>query len=203
MEAVRSVGSIFFPLDNELALLPGQLAPRQQNHLVHLSSHMPFATATKMIEALLDVHISKESARRIAERMGHALEQAQTEAADAPVAEERDPVGNGSHLAMSADGAMIGLQTGEWVEVRTLVIGEIAPEKVKKKACPTCREPLVVLSACGCRRLFTFGRSGATQAEGACRRAGLCRDGWGTVASRVYGSASSRCGAGSRFCSCR
>jgi len=95
MEAVRSVGSIFSPLDEELALLPGQLAPRQQNHLAHLSSHMPFATATKMMETLLDVHISKESARRMAERMGHALEDAQTEAANAPIAEEHAPACQG------------------------------------------------------------------------------------------------------------
>ena len=135
MEAVGSVGSIFSPLDEELALLPGHLAPRQPNHLAHLSSHMPFATATKMMETLLDVHISKESARRMAERMGHVLEDAQTEAADAPIAEEHVPTDPGPRLAMSADGAMIGLQTGEWVEVRTLVIGEIASKKAKKKAC--------------------------------------------------------------------
>ena len=56
---------------------------------------MPFATATKMMETLLDVHISKESARRMAERMGHALEDAQTEAANAPIAEEHAPACQG------------------------------------------------------------------------------------------------------------
>lgn len=133
MAAAQSVGRVFFPLDDELALLPGQLAPRQQNHLVHLASHMPFATATKMMEALLDIQISKESARRFTQRMGHALEHAQTEAADAPFQEEQEPVNASVHLAMSADGAMIGLETGEWVEVRTLVIGQIIPEGEQKK----------------------------------------------------------------------
>jgi hypothetical protein len=129
------VWAVLFPrLYEELALLPGQLAPRQQNHLVHLASHMPFATATKMMEALLDVHVSKESARRVAERMGQALEQAQTEAADTPFAEEHGSSLDCPRLVMSADGAMIGLQTGEWVEVRTLVIGEPSPEEKKKKA---------------------------------------------------------------------
>ncbi|MBV9712636.1 MAG: hypothetical protein JO011_17165 [Ktedonobacteraceae bacterium] len=113
--------------------MPGQLAPRQQNHLVHLASYMPFQTASRMMEELLEVQVSKESARRLTQRMGDALQQAQTEAADAPFEEEADAALLPSRLAMSADGAMIGLVGGEWVEVRTLVLGQIAPPE--KKTC--------------------------------------------------------------------
>src|SRR5207247_5599828 len=46
------VGKAFFPLDEELALLPGNLAPRQQEHLVHVASWMPFAQAARRLERL-------------------------------------------------------------------------------------------------------------------------------------------------------
>lgn len=143
MGAARSVGSLFSPLDEELALLPGQLAPRQQNHLVHLASYMPFETASQMLEELLDVHISKESTRRLTERMGHALEHAQTVAAKEPFQETSPTDAIPTGLAMSADGAMIGLVGGEWAEVRTLVIGEIKPAQEKKKQKRCQPEPRV------------------------------------------------------------
>jgi hypothetical protein len=49
MAPVPAVGRVFFPLDEELALLPGNLAPRQQEQLVHLASWMPFAKAAQKL----------------------------------------------------------------------------------------------------------------------------------------------------------
>ncbi len=46
-------GEGFFPLDEELRLLPGNLAPRQQEHLVHLACFMPFDKVAQMIEEIL------------------------------------------------------------------------------------------------------------------------------------------------------
>ena len=51
-ERAPVVERVFFPLDDELGLLPGNLAPRQQEHLVHLASWMPFAWAARMLEHL-------------------------------------------------------------------------------------------------------------------------------------------------------
>ena len=51
-------GAGLFPLDEELGLLPGTLAPRQQEHLVHLASCMPFKQAARMLGALLGVQVS-------------------------------------------------------------------------------------------------------------------------------------------------
>src|SRR5215469_12159587 len=53
----RSAGLVFSPLDEELGLLPGTLAPRQQEHLVHLASCMPFKQAAWMLGTLLGVQI--------------------------------------------------------------------------------------------------------------------------------------------------
>ncbi len=131
------MGSVFSPLDEELALLPGNLAPLQQDHVVHLASWMPFKKATAMMEKLLGVQISEETARRLTERMGEALEHAQTQEAQAPFQEEQEGACLPEPLAFSADGAMVGLVGGEWAEVRTLVMGKIKA-LVKKK--PLCQQ---------------------------------------------------------------
>src|SRR5512142_1610116 len=64
-EYVPPVGRVFFPLDEELGLLPGNLAPRQHEHVVHLASWMPFAWAVRMLDHLLGVQVSEETARRL------------------------------------------------------------------------------------------------------------------------------------------
>jgi hypothetical protein len=45
-------------------LLPGNLASRQQEHLVHLASWMPFDKAAQMIEELLGVQTNQETVRQ-------------------------------------------------------------------------------------------------------------------------------------------
>ncbi|GCE03511.1 hypothetical protein KDAU_08400 [Dictyobacter aurantiacus] len=49
-------------------MLPGHLPPRQQEHLTHLACFMPFAKAAQMLETLLGVHITRETARSLSER---------------------------------------------------------------------------------------------------------------------------------------
>ena len=75
---------VFFPLDDELGLLPGSLAPRQQEHLVHLASWMPFDKAAQMIEEILGVQTNEETVRQLTERMGACMEAAQAAESDAP-----------------------------------------------------------------------------------------------------------------------
>src|SRR6266567_540028 len=50
MGPAQTVGQVFFPLDEELALQPGCLTPRQQEHLTHLACWMPFARAAQMLD---------------------------------------------------------------------------------------------------------------------------------------------------------
>lgn len=80
MEPAPTAGRVFFPLDEELGLLAGALAPRQQEHLVHLASWMPFAHAARMMERLLGVQVSKEATRRLTEQVGGQVEAAEIEA---------------------------------------------------------------------------------------------------------------------------
>lgn len=137
MEAAPSVGRVFSPLDEELGLLAGALAPGQQEHLVHLASWMPFAQAARMMERLLGVQVSKETTRRLTEQVGGQIEAAETEEAKAPFQEDPAEQNQPGRLAMSADGAMISLVNKEWAEVRTLAIGQTkAPRRCAAKPEP-------------------------------------------------------------------
>lgn len=128
MELAPSVGSVFSPLDEELALLPGTLAPRQQGHLVQLGSWMPFRHASRVLEELLGVSISPETARRLCEEVGKRVEDQQTAQAQEPWKEEASTQEPPHRMVLSADGAMVPLRGGEWAEVRTLAIGEVPAE---------------------------------------------------------------------------
>lgn len=135
MGPARNVGRVFFPLDEELALLPGRLAPRQQSHLVQLASWMPFRSARQVLADLLGVQVSSETARRLCEHVGKQVEDVQTMAAQEPWKADPGQEKNHLRLVLSADGAMVPLRAGEWAEVRTLAIGEV-PD------CPTEHAPL-------------------------------------------------------------
>lgn len=124
-ERAPGVGRVFFPLDDELGLLPGNLAPRQHEHVVHLASWMPFAWAARMLDHLLGVQVSEETVRRLTEQVGARVEAAQTAQAKAPLQEEPQAKAVPTRLVMSADGACVPLLHGEWAEVRTVAIGEV------------------------------------------------------------------------------
>jgi hypothetical protein len=124
MEPVRSAEQGFFPLDEELALLPGNLAPSIEDHLSHLASWMPFRRAAQMLSRLLGVQESLATIRRHTETAGSLYEQQQTAAShESAPASDSVPIAN--RLVLSADGAYVGLIKGAWAEVRTLVIGEV------------------------------------------------------------------------------
>jgi hypothetical protein len=118
------VGKVFFPLDEELELLPGSLAPRQQEHLAHLACFMPFDKAAQMIGEILGVQTDEETVRRLTERMGAYMEAAQTAEGEAPSSPESKDQPSLQRCALSADGAMVSLVKKQWAETRTDAIGE-------------------------------------------------------------------------------
>ncbi len=118
------MGKVFFPLDEELGLLPGKLAPRQYEHLVHLACFMPFEKVVQMMEELVSVQMHEETVRRLTEQAGSWMEAVQTaeaQADDEPESQEELPL---QRCVFSADGAMISLVHKQWVETRTVAIGE-------------------------------------------------------------------------------
>ena len=89
---------------------------------------MPFRHASRVLEELLGVSISPETARRLCEEVGKRVEEQQTAQAQQPWKEEASTQETPYRLAISADGAMVPLTGGEWAEVRTLAIGEVPAE---------------------------------------------------------------------------
>ena len=69
----------FFPLDEELQLLPGHLTPSVQEGLVHLSTWMPFARAAKELRFFTHGTTTEPTVRRETAVAGAAYVAVQTE----------------------------------------------------------------------------------------------------------------------------
>src|SRR6266581_2296312 len=129
MEPALPVGEAFFPLDEELGLVSGGLTPRGEETLVRLASWMPFEQARELLQELLGMQVSKATAHRATLQTGEAAlavceaeeERLKQEVPQAPVEADKQ--------AMSGDGAFVHLVGGEWVEVKTLVLGEVTRTK--------------------------------------------------------------------------
>src|SRR5947208_7618757 len=129
MAPALPVGEAFFPLDEELGLLSGGLTPRGEETLVRLASWMPFEQAREMLQDLVGMRVSKATARRVTLATGKAalavceveVERLKQEVPQAPAGAEKQ--------ALSGDGAMVHLVGGEWVEVKTLALGEVTRNK--------------------------------------------------------------------------
>jgi len=121
------VGRGFFPLDERLELLPGNLSPYCHECSVRLGAWIPFEPVAQLLKDILGVQVSKASVVRDTEAAGAAYVAVQTEAADW-IEKEAPPAPFGaSKMVISVDGAMVPLQHGEWGEVKTLAVGEVPP----------------------------------------------------------------------------
>lgn len=121
-----SAGEAFFPLDEQLGLLPGSLTPRLHERLTLLGSLVPsFRRAATLLATLTGATVSEPTARRKTEQAGgagEAVERAERERLErempvAPAAPEKQ--------FLSVDGVFVPLVGGEWAQARTLVIGRV------------------------------------------------------------------------------
>jgi hypothetical protein len=125
MEYVRNAGRAFSPLDRELELLNGELTPRLQESVVRLSTWMPFGRAAKELRYFTRVEVSEATARRITEGAGSNYVEVQNQQVE-HILKQAPPSPPGPQVQLiSADGAMVHEVTGEWVEVKTVAIGEV------------------------------------------------------------------------------
>src|SRR5256712_2960230 len=92
-------GRGFFPLDEELGLLPGALTPRLHEHLVRLGSWMEFDPAATLLAALTGAQVTEATARRQTEAAGAILAACQgQEAASLERARPPAPAGRATKL---------------------------------------------------------------------------------------------------------
>jgi hypothetical protein len=173
MESAPSVGSAFFPLDEQLGLVSGGLTPRAEETLVRLSTWMPYEAARELLSDLLGVQVSKATARRATLHTGQAqlsvweaeVERLEQEAPQAPAG-----AGEADKQALSADGAMIHLVGGEWVEVKTLAIGEVT----RTRRGEVCTQHLTYCSRLGDVASFEHATLLHTHRRGLSRASEVC-----------------------------
>jgi hypothetical protein len=130
MVSAQPVKRAFFPLDEELALLPGQLTPFLQDQLAHLGTWMPFAHAAQMLSSFTQVSVSESSAQRLTEAIGMAYEAVQLAEVERIERDWPEVPPGPDKLVLSVDGAFVPVLHGEWAEVKTLVVGEVAAPTV-------------------------------------------------------------------------
>ena len=109
MGSVQNVDRAFFPLDEELELLPGRLTPHAHECLVRFGGRLPFEKASTELEFVLKVKVSEPTARRYTEASGAAYEAYQK--AEVERLERETPIApeGPQKMFFSADGAMVPL----------------------------------------------------------------------------------------------
>jgi hypothetical protein len=117
----------FFPLDDELALLPGALTPRLQESLVRLGTLLPsFALAAAELAFHTGVEVDRTTATRLSEAAGAAAVAVQEAEVTTILRDYPEPPAGPERLVFHVDGAMVPLRHGAWGEVKTLAVGSPA-----------------------------------------------------------------------------
>jgi hypothetical protein len=123
----------FFPLDEQLALLPGSLTPRLHEQLVRLGSWIPFDPTAAVLAALTGATVTEATVRRRTEQAGAILVAWQEEEVRRLERECPSPPEGPRKQFLSVDGAFVPLLHGEWAEVRTLTLGVIDAPVLKEE----------------------------------------------------------------------
>ena len=119
MKSARSVISVFFPLDEQLELVPGMLTPLMHEREVRLGVWMPFGRSVVEMKWFCGIDVSKSQVRRATERAGAEYVTMQTVEAERLA---QMPMGlkapdTPELLSLTVDGAMVSLVGGGWAEV--------------------------------------------------------------------------------------
>src|SRR5437667_11743802 len=131
---------------------------------------MPYAQAQELLQDLVGIQVSKATARRATLYTGEAAlsrDEAEEERLKREVPQA--PEGADKQI-LSADGAMVHLVGGEWVEVKTLVMGEVT----RKKRGEVCTQQISTFSRLADAECFTQASLVETHRRGLERAAAVC-----------------------------
>lgn len=103
------------------------LTPSLQEDLVHLGTWMPFGRAVKEFKHFRRTDVSRPTVERTTEAAGAAYVQIQEQEVERLERETPAPPAGPVKQFLSVDGAFVPVVGGEWVEVKTMVIGEVLP----------------------------------------------------------------------------
>ena len=122
------MGQVFFPLDEELQLWPGECSPSLAEGATRLGTWVPFERLPAMLDRFTGTPLSASTIQRVTEAAGAAAVAVQTQVVARLERDLSAPPAGPAVLQVSVDGAMVPLRgQGEWAEVKTLAIGEVAP----------------------------------------------------------------------------
>ncbi|MDQ6669667.1 MAG: hypothetical protein M3069_02715 [Chloroflexota bacterium] len=116
---------VFFPLDEELELLPGELSATLAEGVARLGTKMPFEQAAAELSFFWGVELDETTVRRHTQAAGAAYVAEQAAGVERLERERPAPPAGPTVQYLSADGAMVPLVGGQWAEVKTLAIGEV------------------------------------------------------------------------------
>lgn len=128
MGIARPVGRSFFPLDDELGLLPPRCTPRLVEQIARLGTACTsFSEARTVLRDLLGVELTSDTVRRITEEAGRkALEWEEQEALALKENLATPAVSVVDRLQqVSVDGSNVPLVGGKWEEVKCVAIGRV------------------------------------------------------------------------------
>jgi hypothetical protein len=107
--------------------LGSRLAPRLQEAVDRLGTWIPFARAAELLEKLTGARVSEASARRQTQEAGRCVETHLAREVARLEQEAPLPAPGPEQQFLSADGAMVPVVGGEWVEVKSLCVGTVVP----------------------------------------------------------------------------
>jgi hypothetical protein len=174
MPPARNAGPGFFPLDDELALLPGVLTPALHADLVRLSTRLPFRQAVEELARLKHVTTTEATARRHTEAAGAAYVAWQTAEVERIERTLPDPPVGPTRQLVSPDGAMVPLVHKEWAEVKTVALGAIQPPMQKNGETVVQTSELSYFSRLAEAEPFTHLATVETQRRGTERAETVC-----------------------------
>src|SRR4051812_48975970 len=123
--SVPPASGAFSPLDEELELGPEAFDPWLVESIVLLGTVGPFERVPLVMDRLLHVPVSVETARRLTERIGRTQERREDAEAERVRVTLPMPETGPAVQQLSLDGPMVPLVGGAWAEVKTLALGEV------------------------------------------------------------------------------
>src|SRR6266568_5482164 len=121
----RFCRACFFPLDEELELLPGELSATLAEGVARLGTKLPFEQAAADVAFFWRVELDETTVRRYTQAAGTAYVAEQADEVERLERERPATPAGPTVQYLSADGAMVPLVGGQWAEVKTLAIGEV------------------------------------------------------------------------------
>ncbi len=97
-----------------------------------MGTWLPFGYAVRELKHFTGTDVSRVSEERLTEEAGAAYVHIQDEAVQQLEHEAPEPPVKPDKLLMSVDGAMVSIVGGNWVEVKSLVVGEVQPPRGHK-----------------------------------------------------------------------